>query len=377
MRSTPGGEAVSTTDLRIDHGRPFIDVKVGPDHRASAWLDTGGSPVIVGAKLADALGLVEFEDVIDGQRMRRVNLPELDIAGSPLLTEPYLARRNDARLIAAGFDAELFIPAHVLAAHTVVFDYPARRFELHPPLTPTGRGEPVPCPSRRRPGWPAVHMRLGDSQLPMLVDTGASCCMLSGPEFERLTANLPVVRKATGAVGIANMSGGAWEAAVSVARVPLLAVGPLEVRDAIVVSRPRGNFEGMMSSGTAIPVVGAISGNALRWARIELYGAPNVAYVEPARDDAEDDDMTLVPLVMQSTIEGAVVQGIASREGTPLATGVLAGDRLLSVDGVVTSGLRFSEVVDLLRGQEGQTKTLRLMRDGAAVEVVAPVVRVV
>lgn len=352
-------------------------MKVGPDQVASAWLDTGGGPVIVGAQLADALGLVEFDDVVDGQRMRRVNLPGVDAAGSPLLTEPYVARRNAAGLIAPGFDAELFIPAHVLAAHTVVFDYPTRRFETHPPATPTGRGEPVPCPFRRRPGWPAVHVRLGETEVPMLLDTGASCCMLSLPEFERVTAPLPAERKATGAVGIANMSGGEWEAAVSIARVPMLAVGPLEVRDAIVVSRPHGNFETMMSGGTAIPVVGAISGNVLRWARIELFAAPNVAYIEPARDDSEDDDMTLVPLVMQSTMEGPVIQGVASRGGTPLATGVVTGDQLLSVDGVATSGLRFSEVVGLLRGEEGQTKTLQLRRDGAGVEVVVPVVRVV
>ena len=343
----------------------------------SAWLDTGGGPVIVGTRLADALGLVEFDEVVDGQRMRRVNLPAVEVAGSPLLTEPYVARRHDAGPIAPGFDAELFIPAHVLAAHSVVFDYPARRFELQTPGTPSGRGEPVPCSSRRRPGWPAVSARLGLTELPMLVDTGASCCMLSLPEFERVTAPLPAERRATGAVGIANMSGGAWEATVSVARVPMLAVGPLEVRDAIVVSRPYGNFEGMMSGGTAIPVVGAVSGNVLRWARIELYSAPNVAYVEPSSDAAEDDDMTLVPLVLQSTMEGPVVQGVASRDGTPLATGVVAGDRLLSVDGVATSGLGFSGVVGLLRGEEGQTRTLRLRRDGADLEVVAPVVRVV
>lgn len=80
--------------------------------------------------------------------------------------EPYVARRNDEDLITDGFAAELFIPAHVLAAHTVVFDYPARRLEVHPASQPSGRGAPVPCPFRRRPGWPAVHARIGDSLVP-------------------------------------------------------------------------------------------------------------------------------------------------------------------------------------------------------------------
>jgi hypothetical protein len=367
---------VSATELRIDHARPFIDVTLGADRVASAWLDTGGGPLIVGSRLADGLGLVEFDDVVDGQPMRRVDLRDLAVAGSPLLTAPYVARRSDADLIAAGFDAELFIPAHVLAAHTVVFDYPARRFELHAPGDATGRGEAVPCPFRRRPGWPAVHARIGPNEVPMLLDTGASCCMLSLPEFERVTAALPPERKATGAVGIANMSGGAWEATVAIARVPMLAVGPLEVPEAVLVARPQGNFERMMSSGTSIPVVGAISGNVLRWARIELYSTPDVAYIDPADAHPADDDMTLVPLVMQATVEGPVIQGVASRNGTPLVTGLIAGDRLMSVDGEAAGGLRFSEVVGLLRGEEGQTKTLQIRREGAFVEVVAPVVRV-
>lgn len=378
MDSETQADAIpGVVELRIDHARPFVAVTAGSAHQTVAWLDTGGGPLIVGRRLADALGLVELDDVVDGQKIRRVELPGLEVSGLPLLTEPYIARRLDADLINEGFEAEVFIPAHVLAAHTVVFDYPGGRFEVHPAGHPTGRGEATPCPFTRRPGWPAIHARIGDDYVPLLLDTGASCCMLSLPEFERLTAGLPVGTKAVGAVGIANMSGGVWEASVPIARLPVLGFGPVEVRDVVVVARPHGTFEGMMSSGTAMPVVGALAGNALRSARVELYATANTAYVEPASVEPPSDDMSLVPLVLESTRAGVVIHGVACRDGEPLVGGIEAGDRLNTVDGVPVRDRRFSAVIDLLRGEEGQAKSLQLERDGHLVEVEAPVVTVV
>lgn len=72
-----------------------------------------------------------------------------------------------------------------------------------------------------------------------------------------------------------------------------------------------------------------------------------------------------------------MVHGVASRNGTPLVANVTSGDVLTSVDGTPTAGLTFSAVVNLLRGIDGERKTLGLERGGAHVDVAAKVVKVV
>ena len=94
----------------------------------------------------------------------------------------------------------------------------------------------------------------------------------------------------------------------------------------------------------------------------------------------KDDDLRMMTLGKYGGI-GAVIQqredttaqGKKERytiianpyEGKPAQrNGVLAGDRILAVDGVSTAGQTVSEVSDNLRGVPGSTVTLRLRRDG-------------
>ena len=118
-------------DLLVDHGRPFVEIEFPDfDRRAVAWLDTGGGPFIVGKRLGNDLGLVPVQRELDGMEVEVVDLPWVQLGGRSVNVADSFARKADEDLITAGFSAEAFIPAHVLARHDVVLDYPGNALVL-------------------------------------------------------------------------------------------------------------------------------------------------------------------------------------------------------------------------------------------------------
>jgi len=101
----------------------------------------------------------------------------------------------------------------------------------------------------------------------------------------------------------------------------------------------------------------------------------------------------LNPDAYQATIEGfeGSYQGIGAQvnqndagqtvivltyEGSPAtAAGIMAGDIITAVDGQSTEGMSLSEVVALVRGEEGTTVVLTIEREGAAGPLEISVVR--
>jgi hypothetical protein len=333
-----------------------------------AWWDTGGGPFIVGDSLGRDLGTEPVLRELDGRELEVIDLPAVEVGGRALDVTDAFARRSDANLIAEGFRAEAFVPAHVMARHHVVFDYVGRTFSLDPADEPTGTQ--VPARSHPRPGWPVVTVTVGGEPLNLLLDTGASCCMLTEPVLERLAPMVASRRR--GAFGLANMSAGAWEAGVETVRLPEFAWGDVQASSIVFVSRPEGNFEGLMSSGTPVPVVGAIAGNVLLHMRLEWRAAEQSAWISGPAE--LDDRVDQVPLVLHA--EGNVIRivGVADEAG---AMGFREGDALVAVNDRETGEQTFGEVIEMLRGTVGASRAVTVRRDEDCLDISAEVVTLV
>ena len=361
--------APGTTRLLVDHARPFVEVHFPEsDRRALAWLDTGGGAFIVGQALGRDLALEPTVEEIDGEQHETIEIPHVTVAERGLNTSAAIAVRFPGDLITEGFAAEAFIPARVLAQHNVVFDYRGGTFSLDAEDDPIGTR--VDAPSFPPPGtaWPAVTVNLAGEYVHLLLDTGASCCMLSDKLLERLEAK--VSARTPGAFGFANMSAGPLDTQVETVRLPDLTWGDVHVPSVIAVSRPEGNFERMMSSGMPVPVEGAIAGNVLRHLRVEWRASDHAVWLDG--EDLPTEQLCQVPVVLFAT-EGAM--RITRLGESAEAMGLRVGDELVSVDGVAVSG--FGATVELLRGSPGERRNLELRRDGENVTVDTEVVEVV
>ena len=69
------------------------------------------------------------------------------------------------------------------------------------------------------------------------------------------------------------------------------------------------------------------------------------------------------------TLKSALVQ--STKEGMPAErAGMVAGDRILEVEGVAVAGARASDMAELMRKKPGETLVLRIMRtDGEVYKV--------
>jgi hypothetical protein len=184
-----------------------------------------------------------------------------------------------------------------------------------------------------------------------------------------------------GAVGCANIWG--WwpeETEWTVARLPGIRWGSVKLIGVGLVGLP-DFFEAGTSLGewyskkTARPVHGFLGPNAFKAFRIEIDYANAAIYFEKG---AEFDvhDMDLVGLTLRPEADGSYrVIGVARKGEKPAVPGVEPGDVLLRVGDLEAKGASMGTVVDALRGEPGDVRTLVLERDGKQVEVKARVER--
>ena len=357
-----------TTELVVNHGRPFVEIEFpATGRRAVAWLDTGGGAFIVGNRLGDDIDVHPVTRQVDGEDREVIDLPEVRVDGSPLKVADSYAVKFGEDLIAEGFRAEAFIPAHVMARHAIVFDYVGRTFAVDPASDPVGTR--VPALSYPRPGWPAVTVTIAGEVVNLLLDTGVSCCMLSERLVERLASK--IIGRTSGAFGLANMSGGPWEVERDTVRLPDMEWGDLRLPSVVAVTRREGAFEEMMSSGMPIPVEGAIAGNVLRNMRVDWRAANQSAWIDA--EAVVEEALCQVPLILHATDGLLRVVGVDPRAES---MGVLAGDELVGVDGVPVVDKTFGEAVELLGGTPGERRQLELRRDTELQQVDAEVIHI-
>lgn len=362
----PGDPASVTVPFTVDHGRMIVEVDLrrpdGTVRRAAAWVDTGGEGLALAEPLAREVG--------GGDRPPSW----LSLGGMPLDVAGVSTRVGAGSRVLPGVPAEVHLPASALRRLRVVFDYPARRLTLARSGSLAPRGAAVPCRVHPLTGLFQVAAVLDGEAVSLAVDNGSSSTWVSNALLDAWLTRHSRAARATGAAGTTNFFGFPFEAGGTLARLPEIGLGPHRVRDVAVLGLDKGLFD-WYSKKTAEPVVGFVGANVLRGFRLEVDFPGQVTYWE-AGPPPEPDDLDTVGLTLRPGADGNyAVAGVVTRNGQPAVEGVEAGDRLLRIDGLETTGATMGTVADALRGRPGEKRALLLERQGKRIEVEAKVSR--
>lgn len=327
-----------------------------------ALVDTAGSALCLRQSLVDELGLQVHEWLDDhGAPVSVVEPPELRLGDALLDTEGLVAYGfDDVRPLGlAARQADLLLPAPVLRRHHVVLDDPGGTMSVADPGSIERAGVPVPVFIDDDSGYVVANVEIDGETFDLLVDTAVTCSAAVDGLLRAWQGDHPDWPVSASAVGPGNVTGMPVEARVPMLRVPLVQLGPFSVPEVAFAWRGAGD----------VPTDGTLGGNVLRLFRVDLdYPSGSVRLEQGA--PFPDNDAELVGVVLALGDEGweiaATVSGLED---------VRPGDSLVAVDGTATDGRSLPEVLDLLRGTPGDRHQLTLRREGATLDVHAPVLR--
>ena len=213
----------------LDHNRMTVEVefphRAGGVRKARAWVDTGGTDLLVSESLARDLDIeVPAFKAADQSAASPSRAPVMRVGGVALDTAGMTVAVRAGRVALPGIQAECTIAPRCLRRLHVVFDYPARRLTLARPgvLKPTGT--PIACRVNPETGLFMIQSVIDRERLALGVDNGSAGTRVS----DTLTAAWLVRHAdwsyATGAAGSTNVVGFPFEAELLIA-LPLL--GPV------------------------------------------------------------------------------------------------------------------------------------------------------
>lgn len=366
-----------TVPIDLRDNRVFVELTcIRPDgslRRARFQVDSGGGAVILSESLSHDLALKNIGSPSKGdedETLQRVTSPEIRISGLPLdlsgvSTFVTVGSKSE---FSPGSGAEGFLPARVLRKYEVVFDYPALQFTIAQPGTLKPRGVPVSSPIAAKSGFPRIELTVEGQEYGFLLDTGAAYTMVSQTLMDKWHAADPDWPHCIGAVGAANMLGGASDAKAEMLRLPEMQWGTFDVPRVGVVSRPSGTFEKWMSSMMTAPIVGSIAGNLLRAFRIEIDYPHGVTYLE-RHADASQEALNVVGVVIGARPDRSyTIGGVARCAGKSVVDGVQPGDKLIRINDWTVKG-SLADVLDELHGKPGEVKNLLIERDRKQVTI--------
>lgn len=371
----------ATVPFVLDHNRMTVEVEFqrpdGSARRARAWVDTGGTALVLAGPLARDLGL-DLSALAPGGGDRPVTsgspAPRVSVGGLSLDTAGLAVQVFPARVARPGVQAEATLPARALSRLHVVFDYPARRLTLARPGVLTPRGTSVPCRVNPDNGLFMIDVEIEGETLGLGVDTGAAGTWMTDALTKTWLTRHADWPQALGAAGSANFFGFGFETQGILLRLPILAIGRLAVREVAVLGLGQGLFD-WYSKKSAGRVAGFLGANVLAGFRLEVDFPGRKTYwlAGPARSAP---DLDIVGLTLRADSDGSFsVAGVVSRNGQPTIAGVAVGDRLLRVDALDATAATMGAVIDALRGTPGAERTIVLERSGTQVTVRARVVR--
>lgn len=379
----------ATVPMVLDHNRMLVDAQFVPKDgipvNARLWVDSGNPDFIMSEALARKLGidLSQAEAKAIGGRFEVPPPANVFIGKMPLNFEGvkcyvvfapawlFSTMHNDANL-----------PSTVLKQYHVIFDYPQRQFTIAGPGNIKPRGERSSTAIHPQTGIVQVDAAIDGENYSFALDNGASYSFTSIDLLEKFSKRHPDWQRMTGAAGCANMWG--WwppnEAEWPVLRMSEFKWGSAAVTKAGIVGLPNVFGEGKTigdwySQKTARHVDGFLGGNILKAFCVEIDYMNNAVYFEK-NNESDPNDMDIVGITLQPLDDGRYrVLGVVRKDGNLVVDCVAAGDLLLKIDNLETTGRTMGTVIDALRGKPGDEKTLTLEWDGKSIIVKANVKR--
>jgi hypothetical protein len=373
-----------TVPVVLDHNRMLVDAEIqrtdGSWREARLWIDTGNPSFYISEPLARDLGI----DLSAASGNIEVPPPAgIRIGGMPLdfhgvrslvMFQPhwlFSATHNDANL-----------PSTVLARYQVVLDYPSKQLTIAEPGSLEPRGARIPASVNPRTGIVQIDAVIDGDSLSLALDNGASYSFVDSVVAERARERHPTCPRISGAVGCANMWG--WwppgEQTLPVMRLPEILCGPVRLEGVGAVGvpsvAPGGPALGAWySRKTARPVQGFLGPNAFKAYRVRIDYAGSAVYLEKGAAPVPPD-MDLVGLTLRPEADGSyTIIGVAVKDGKSVLEGVEPGGKLLQVGDLKAPGATMGTVVDALRGNPGDVRTLLLERNGKQLTIDATVMR--
>lgn len=365
----------------LDHNRMMVEVEFrkpdGSLRTAVAWVDTGSQHLSLGENLARDLGyaLAALEKEANSRSIQLEGpAPRMSFGGLVLDTSRLKVQVHRGKMVRPGVLAEATFPASVLLGRQVIFDYPARQMTVAPPGLLTPKGTAIPCRINPETGLFLITAELDGQNVQLGVDNGSAGTWVSKVLTGQWQARHPEWPRAAGAAGSANFFGFEFETQGVLMCLPRLKIGPLEARRVTVLGLDQGLFD-WYSKKSAGPVAGFIGANVLTGFRLEIDFVNQITYWEAGPGEPAGD-LERVGITLRAEEEGRfTVAGVLVKDEKPLVEGLLAGDRLLQVDNLECTGAAMGAVMDALRGQPGQTRSLLIERSGERHTVLARVVR--
>ncbi|MBE0665734.1 MAG: hypothetical protein IH584_07895, partial [Candidatus Aminicenantes bacterium] len=353
------GPASATVPMVLDHNRLTVEISFrrgdGSLRPAQAWVDTGGTTVILAEPLARELG-VDLSAMPAGSEhsfAAAAPVPALNLGGIQLDTKDMKLSVRPGPLARPGVQAECVLPARCLRRLHVVFDYPARTLTVARPGKLSPRGTAVPCRVNPETGLFMVEATIDGEKVALGVDTGSAGTWLSSKLTAAWLVRHPNRPRAVGAAGSTNFFGFPLETKGALACLPALAIGSMIVNQEIaILGLDQGMFD-WYSKKSAAPVAGFLGADLIARFRLEIDFPGQMTWWQPGPPPPARD-LDIVPLTLRPDGSGAYfVAGVVERDGKSLVADVQPGDRLLKVDGLEVTGAPMGNVIAALRGQPG------------------------
>lgn len=365
-----------TVPLSFEQHRPYAELTLtGPSgHPVQAlfWLDSGGGAVILSGPLAARLGLKPTGKTFkaEGNVIAATEVPRISVGGMALRLKDAdafltLGKKNTLE----GTGAEGAFPLRTLRNYQVVLDYPHASLTVAEPGTLLPEGQSVAAHFSEL-GFIAVTATVSGKPYGFVLDSGGQYCMVSQEVLAEWQKQHPHWPQVSGAYGPANMMLGPMEASLSMLRIGAIQWGPFTLKDVGSVSRPKGNYEQMMSRLTGRPVIGSIGGNVLRHFRVDIDYPNGRLYLKRAQASGETP-LDMVGIMLEPSGDGYVIAGVARQEHN-----LRKGDRLLGIGGTPMRGLTTAEIMRELGGTPGAIRKLTIERDHQILSVNAKVIRI-
>jgi hypothetical protein len=369
----------ATVPITLDHDRIVIDVDVpladGSTQSVRAWVDNGDPELNMSQRVAKLMGLMI---TCEGQNCSAKPPREITIGGMKISFATVKAvnipgKTNSATSVGfPGMRAEINIPSSVLRNYDVLIDLPDRKLTIAQPGGLRFNGVKTKVMVNAENGLIQIQSQIENKKYNLALDLASSISFLTDDLFEKLRSAHPGWPHMTGAVGPANMWGLQDEPKWKLMRVARLQYGPLFLTNVAAVEFPKDRMD-FFEKRAGIPTAGLLGSNALVNYRVGLDYAHAAVYFDIGRL-FNFPDFDVVGLILRPDDDGLfTVLGVADYDGKPSVPEVEAGDRLIAVDGIPTSGSTLGQVWSMLGGEAGKERTLTVERAGKQFNIAATV----